>query len=335
MYIGLDPDLLKLGGFVVSWHGLMTFVAVALAVFLIARRSRGVGILPDVVFATAVWAIIGGVIGARVVHVIDRWDFYRNNLTQLHAVWNGGIAIFGAVLGGFVGGWLYIWWKNWSQSRALKHVADRYANPTDIQEREGYVYLRFPANHEENLPAIAKALGGELAEGEGRRTVRIVAYRAGKLADLSAPAVVLAMAVGRIGDVINGEHVGNTTTMIWGFTYTHPASPTNQVHGVMPTHPTPLYEMLWDFVVLGMLWYLKDRLRPSGMLFALFLAMYSVGRFFISFLRMDKDWLAGLDQAQLIALVVLAVTIPLLAYRAQLVRRPVRPGRKAKAESPG
>ncbi|MDP3062556.1 MAG: prolipoprotein diacylglyceryl transferase, partial [Chloroflexota bacterium] len=83
MHIGMNPDLLQAAGFVVSWHGFMTFVSVALAVFLIARWGRKVDILPDAVYSTAVWAIIGGIIGARVVHVIDRWDFYRDNLTQI------------------------------------------------------------------------------------------------------------------------------------------------------------------------------------------------------------------------------------------------------------
>ena len=57
------------------------------------------------------------------------------------------------------------------------------------------------------------------------------------------------------------------------------------------------------------------------MLFTLYLAAYSGGRFFLSFLRKeDKVYFLGLQEAQIIALVVMLVTIPLLAYKAQLVR---------------
>jgi phosphatidylglycerol:prolipoprotein diacylglycerol transferase len=269
--IEVNPDIFQVGGFVLTWHGLLTFIAVALAVFLISRWAKREGIDPDVVYSTAVWAIIAGIIGARAVHVIDRWgDFYSRYPGQIIAIWNGGIAIYGAILGGFVGGAIYALFKR---------------------------------------------------------------YPVGRLADISAPALLISMAVGRIGDIINGEHIGKTTTMPWGFVYSHPASPTNQVFSLQPTHPAVAYELLWDLAVLGMIWPLRGRLRPHGMLFLLYLALYSLGRFFISFVRIDKVWLAGLTQAQLIAIVLLAITVPIIAYRAQLVkaspvqRKEARPSR--------
>jgi prolipoprotein diacylglyceryltransferase len=237
------------------------------------------------------------------------------------------------VLGGFVGGYLFIRVRTWMQLRALKKVTAKFAGPSDIQERGGWVYLRFPNTQDENLKAIARQLAGEVVEEESRKRVRVPSFTVGALADVSAPAVILAMAVGRIGDIINGEHVSKSTTMPWGFVYTNPASPTNQQWGVTPTHPTMVYEMLWDLAVFGVLWLLRGRIRPPGILFAIMLAGYSIGRFFISFLRIDKVWLSGLNEAQLISLVVLAIMVPLLAYRAQLVRGAKSVEKKAKAAS--
>ena len=269
MQIGMDPNMFSAGTFVLTWHGFMTFVAVALAVFLTARWAKGQGIVPDTVYAVSVWAIIGGIIGARVVHVIDFWSFYSNDPLEIFALWSGGIAIYGAILGGFVAGAIYC--------------------------------------------TIAKV-------------------PVGKLADITAPALLIAMAVGRIGDIINGEHLAQTTTMPWGLVYSHPASPSNQQYGLTPSHPAIAYEMIWDMVALAMIWPLRNRLRPDGMLFVLYGALYSVGRFFISFLRVDKEYLFGLNEAQIVAIIVLAVAIPLLAYKAQLVRRPgPAPGRPARA----
>ncbi len=87
--------------------------------------------------------------------------------------------------------------------------------------------------------------------------------------------------------------------------------------------------------MLGVIWSLRNRFRPHGMLFALYLAMYSVGRFFISFLRtgpppMDEAWIIGLTKAHVVALIVLVVTVPLLVVKAQLVA-PVPGARGAKA----
>ena len=85
--------------------------------------------------------------------------------------------------------------------------------------------------------------------------------------------------------------------------------------------------MIWDGVILLVLWFgFRNRLRPHGMLFAVFLAMYSLGRFFISFVREDKIWIVGLDESQIISLIVLAITVTLLISKAQIVRRIQRPG---------
>ena len=81
--IGIGPNLFDMGGLVLAWHGLLTFVAVALAVLLVAWWGSREGISADAIYSVAVWAIIGGVIGARVVYLIDAWDFYQNNLLSI------------------------------------------------------------------------------------------------------------------------------------------------------------------------------------------------------------------------------------------------------------
>ena len=83
-------------------------------------------------------------------------------------------------------------------------------------------------------------------------------------------------------------------------------------------HPAVVYEMIWDLAVAAILiWILRHRLRPDGMLFTSFLLLYSVGRFFITFFREDKIWFAGLQEAQVLSLLILTATVPYLAYRAQ------------------
>ena len=295
--IGMDPNILSTGAFTLSWHGVLTIVGVVLAIFLIALwasksqpmlnwveqyakkgKAKGPddktkrGMAQDIVYSVAVWAILGGILGARLVHVIDRWDFYGQNPGQIVAVWSGGIAIYGAVLGGFVGGAIYC---------------------------------------------------------------RIKKFPVGILADITAPALILAMAVGRIGDIINGEHLSKTTTMAWGFVYSHPSSLSNQVFGYTPTHPAVVYEMIWDLLVMGMLWKLRARFHPHGMLFILFLALYSLGRFTISFLREDKVWLGGLTEAHIIAIVIMAVAVPVLVYKAQWVKKTRPPAGAVKKRRTG
>ena len=277
--IGINPNLIEIGTFILSWHGVMTFVAVATAVFLVVRWGGRDGMIVDSVYSVAVWAIIGGVIGARILHVIDFWnEVYKDDLGSIFTVWSGGIAIYGAVVGGFVGGALYIMIRNSDWFLAMWRK----------------VFPFMGEAHRANLPGIAR------------------------LADITVPALLLAMAIGRVGDIINGEHFSKVTDLPWGIIYTHANSP-----GIFrpPTHPAVAYELLFDLVLLAAIWPLRDRIRPHGMYFALYLATYSIGRFFLSFMREEfNEYFGALNEAQVVAIIVVIVTVPLLVWKAQLVR---------------
>ena len=57
--IGMDPDF-DFGPFTLSWHGLLTFIAVAVSVFLVVRWGKREGLVADSIYSVAVWAIVGG-----------------------------------------------------------------------------------------------------------------------------------------------------------------------------------------------------------------------------------------------------------------------------------
>jgi phosphatidylglycerol:prolipoprotein diacylglycerol transferase len=255
--IEVVPYLLSFGPFILSWHGFFSFIAVATAVFLVGRWAPMKGIDPDDIYSIAIWAIIGGVIGARVVHVIDQWSYYQSNPVQIFFIWSGGIGLWGGLLGGFIGGTLYALWS--------KHPV-------------------------------------------------------GIIADLTAPALLFVQTIGRIGDIVNGEHCARAAgDFIFGFVWTNPISDARLCsNGVgIPVQPVIAYEMLWNMMALLVVWKLRNRLRPDGMLFALYLALYSVGRFLITFYREDRIWAFGLQEAQYIALLVLLITVPLLIIKAR------------------
>ena len=130
------------------------------------------------------------------------------------------------------------------------------------------------------------------------------------------------MAIGRIGDVINGEHFASFTSLPWAFVYTHPDSPAF----LRPaSHPAVLYEMIWDLALVLVIWPLRSRLRPQGMTFAMYLALYSVGRFFISFLREEHNqYVLGLNEAQIIAILVLLVTVSVAGVQGPVGAGPLR-----------
>ena len=257
--IDIGPFLISTGAFLLSWHGFFSFLAVATAVYLVGRWAPMKGIDPDDIYSIAIWAILSGIVGARLVHVIDNWGFYQHNLLQILFVWSGGIGVWGGILGGFAGGALYAYWKK---------------------------------------------------------------YPVGVIADLTAPAMLLVQSIGRIGDIVNGEHCANAATdFILAFNWTNPDSDARAcANGVgVPVQPVIAYEMLWNLAALFVIWKLRDRFKPDGMLFALYLAFYAVGRFLVTFLREDKVWALGMQEAHYIAILVLVITIPLLVIKARPV----------------
>lgn len=253
--IGIDPILFEIGPLAIGWHGIFVILAVIVGIVVSLRLAKGAGIDRGIIYSIAPWAILGGILGARLFHVLDYLALYANEPMALLRFWDGGLSIFGAILGGTLAGAIY---------------------------------------------------------------ARVSGLSLGHLADLIAPGLILAQAVGRIGCTINGDAYGLPTSLPWAFVYTHPDA--YAPLGVLG-HPSPVYEIIWDLLVFAVIWRLRGRIRPEGSLFLLYLSLYSFGRFFIEFSRVYGGQLGVgvLHEAHFIALLVLAVCVPLLIYR---MRRP-------------
>ncbi len=142
-------------------------------------------------------------------------------------------------------------------------------------------------------------------------------FQFGYVADLVAPGVILAQAIGRVGCTINGCCYGVPTSLPWSVIYTHPASYAPLGVAIHPTQP---YELIFCLVVFAVLLILKGRFKPDGSIFLIYLSLYSLWRIGIDFLREGTPFLFGLHQAQVIGIIVLAITIPLLVLRTRWVK---------------
>ena len=134
---------------------------------------------------------------------------------------------------------------------------------------------------------------------------------------MTAPGIILAQAIGKVGCTLNGCCYGGETAAFCAIVYTHPESfgPIG-----VPVHPTQIYEIIYNLIVFAVLVRLRGRFKPDGSLFLIYLSLYSLWRFGISFLREGTPFLFGLQEAQVIALIVLAIAISLLAFRTRWVK---------------
>jgi phosphatidylglycerol---prolipoprotein diacylglyceryl transferase len=98
--IDLNPILFSIGSFEVRWYGVMVVVGVIAAIGICLVEARRKGMQQDTVWDMSLWAVVGGIIGARVLHIIDKWDYYFSHPEQFFNF--AGLAIWGAVLGGLL-----------------------------------------------------------------------------------------------------------------------------------------------------------------------------------------------------------------------------------------
>jgi prolipoprotein diacylglyceryl transferase len=179
----------------------------------------------DLVFRATMWGVAGGIVGARLYHVVTSWSEVPDPKWQgVFEVWKGGLGIWGGIAGGvLVGCW--------------------------------------------------------------------VIYRAGASVPLAldavAPALLVAQAIGRVGNFFNQELFGTPTDLPWGLEI-DPENRPAEYAADATFHPLFLYESLWNLLgaVVLVLAGRRFAIRPPG-LFCLYVAWYTSARTFLEFLRTD------------------------------------------------
>ena len=268
--IDLDPNIIRIGPVLITWHGVFSVIgilaAARLGFWLLAKDMGEVKNTGD----GLAWMVVFGLVGARLLYVWENFRIFAGGqILRVFALTEGGISQWGGLFGATVGA--FIW-------------------------------------------------------------ARLSKVSFWKMVDAGGAAAMIGLTIGRIGDVINGEHHGSPTTVPWGVEYVNPN--TLGQPGVV-VHPEVAYEMVLCLAILGALLPLHARLKarlPDGVLGLVYFAVYATGRFFLSFYRLDPAVLLGLRQAQLAsALMVLiaVIAIPVLLRRAAAAseRAPATPRR--------
>jgi len=135
------------------------------------------------------------------------------------------------------------------------------------------------------------------------------------LADLCSPALALSYGIARIGCFLNGCCYGKPTNLPWAIRFHLDPISDNMTP---PSHPTQLYAFAASIVIFYLLTRVEKRRRYAGQVFLTYLALYSVYRFLIEFLRKGVTAdvaIIGITEAQVVSLVVLAAALPLLWSR--------------------
>ena len=228
-----SPVLFEVGPFALRYYGLCIALGIVVATWLTGRELERKGYDRALALDSLFYIVPLGFVGARAYHVITDYDLYADDpFPGVFEVWNGGLGIYGALVGGFVGLLIF---------------------------------------------------------------ARIRGISPWAFADAVAPGLVLAQAIGRWGNYFNQELFGRPSDLPWAIRI----APENRPVGYLDAatfHPTFLYESIWDVLVCLILLYVArrfaDRLK-TGDLAALYVSLYSFGRFFVETLRIDPAFLIG------------------------------------------
>ncbi|MHA6260738.1 prolipoprotein diacylglyceryl transferase [Sporosarcina sp. CAU 1771] len=100
--LAINPIAFSLGPLEVRWYGILIALGIVLAFIVVQREMVKQGMHPEFLTDLLIWAVPIAIISARIYYVIFTWDYYKDNIGQVIQIWEGGIAIHGALIGAFI-----------------------------------------------------------------------------------------------------------------------------------------------------------------------------------------------------------------------------------------
>ncbi len=272
--IHINPDLIS-SPITLTWHGFFTAVAIAAAVWLCLRLARQTVISDDDVLNIALVAVPAGIVGARTLWVLEHTDQIRD-AGDLFALTDGGISVYGGLIGGVVGAMIYI--------------------------------MLFRPGFPRWVGLDVAAPGMILAQGIGRFGDFINGEHFARATDLPwGFRYTHPRTDGPWASFIDGEYVEPWFRGQSGRIAEQPV-PVHPVAGV--------YEPILDFLILGLLLVLWRRGARPGWMFVTYMFLYAAVRGLLALLRADEQSVlsSGLSVPQLIAIVTGLVAGALAYY---------------------
>lgn len=268
-----ESQFIQIGNVQIRYYGIIIVAAMLAATVIAARLAKNTGRDPEHVYGALTWAIIPGIIFARLwfvffppqnlVDIGQDTAWYLENFFNLEnggiAIWSGGLSIFGAVLGGLLG---------------------------------ALIYLR-------------------------RNKLPVPPWL-----DIAAVVLPLGQAIGRWANFINQELYGTPTGVDW-WGITIPIEDRPEIYSAIQYfdakfHPIFLYESLWSLAAFFVLFWLYNNRRGNfkpGDFFWIYVAQYSLIRFFLEFIRVEVTMVGDINLSQAVTLAAFVLAVGMLFYR--------------------
>lgn len=100
--IDLNPVLLDLDFITIKWYSILILIGALVGIILAIMEAKKFKITSDFMFNLAFWTILSAFVGARLYYIAFNWSYYSKNLLEIVQIWQGGLAIHGGIIGGFL-----------------------------------------------------------------------------------------------------------------------------------------------------------------------------------------------------------------------------------------
>ena len=325
-----------IGNLQIRYYGIIIVIALLAGAYVASLLASRAGRDSDHIWGGLTWAIIPGIVGARLWFVLfppvsliagcgiegeicqDTAWFLENFFDTENgaiAIWSGGLSIFGGLIGAAFGAWLYLSvWHNrivglfttiltpllWVY-QLLEWLVTMVVKRLRGQEAASFRYQR----PKSDFPDQGMALGPWM--------------------DIAAVAIPVGQAIGRFANYVNQELYGAPTNLPWGIQIPRDARVApfeSLIDYPLDTlfHPIWAYEALWSLVAFYVLWRIYHQYRDrliGGDLFLLYIAQYSFVRFLLEFLRVEVAQIgaSGINSSQTITAVAFIISAGILLRR--------------------
>ena len=224
----MHPIIFKFGPVTIYSYGLMVAIAFIFGIYFAKLEAIRKNIKVDLIYDFIFYLIIASLIGARLYYVLFfNPAGFREDPAAIFKIWQGGLSIHGALLGGILVALLF------SEFRKISFW---------------------------------------------------------RLADITAPSIILGQAIGRFGCFLNGCCFGTPTKLFFGVRFPKGSLP-HLTYGDQLIHPAQLYESIFNIMGFILLWLLRKKIKFDGGLFLLYLIIYSIIRLIVSEFRGDNPYL--------------------------------------------
>lgn len=262
-----------IGPIPIRYYGLMYILAFLLGIFLGKKDAEKRGIDIKLIEDYAFTAMISGLIGGRIYYVLLRFGDYIQNPLEIFAVWHGGMAIHGGIIGGFIGTYLF----------ARKHNIS-FWTLLDMAVAPGILG--------QAIGRIGNFMNGEIHGFPTFTPLKVIFT--GKFSEWWTSYQTSSLAVkAQFNQIVP-----------WGIVFPR-NTPAGSEFPNIPVHPAMLYELILNVIGFLLLWFVfRKKDYKKGTLFFIYLIEYSIIRVIVSTFRAEDLTILGIKAPYLISVVL-------------------------------